>query len=761
MKKKSILLLGLVATFGSLSAQNISSKKWSDLFSYNNVFAIKEGDGKLIAATNSGIFYYNVSSGEISKLSKSNGLHEVNITAFDYDPTTKVGLVGYNSGALDVITPDGVTYVVDIPIAASYTGNKKINHISVSDGKAVISSGYGVSLFNLTKKEFITSAFFGSGGVYEASKEATLFNGKLYAVTATGLKSHDLGNTFPIYTSWTNEMPGNFTQISAKGDLIFSNSNQVYRYNGGAITPVTQTFTAINDLVEGGSNIYVTDANKVYTLTSNGSPVSNFDFEEICNTGAVVGGKLFAGTKKSGIKNEQKNVFKPDGPYYNYAYKINVLDNNQLLVSTGARGDEFSSPTIIPDNPGFYYYNGSEWIYSSFFLNSTNGPFNVLDVVKNPNNENEFFMTNFMAGSGLTSNGVYKLKYNPTSKDIEFVKKYNLNSIDLNWYSRPVGFTNDDQGNLFVTISFAAVAEWYGLGVYDKAVDDFKINYPTIPTTGAQKPLFKDGLLWLPLVRGNFFAAIDLNGSALNFSDDKLYLIKGDNGLPASGFTSQSFALDKNGDGWIGTDKGVRVLSNAASEIRNNPQVEPIIIEQNGLGEELFRDTSILQIETDEGNNKWVSTEGGGVYYLSPDGQRVIKHFTKENSPLPNNEVTDIKVDRKTGKVYFATYEGIVVYQGDIGEVTSNFGNVLVYPNPVVRNNFKGNVTIKGLAEKTNIRITDAAGNLVHSAVANGGVYEWNLNNLRGTRVASGIYFVLMTNGDGSDKATAKIAVVN
>jgi flagellar hook assembly protein FlgD len=102
-----------------------------------------------------------------------------------------------------------------------------------------------------------------------------------------------------------------------------------------------------------------------------------------------------------------------------------------------------------------------------------------------------------------------------------------------------------------------------------------------------------------------------------------------------------------------------------------------------------------------------------------------------------------------------------VVYQGDVSEVTSNFGNVLVYPNPVVYAQYKGNVRIRGLAQKTNIRITDAAGNLVHSAVANGGYFEWNLNNQRGVRVASGIYYVLMTNEDGTDKATAKIAVVN
>ena len=175
-----------------------------------------------------------------------------------------------------------------------------------------------------------------------------------------------------------------------------------------------------------------------------------------------------------------------------------------------------------------------------------------------------------------------------------------------------------------------------------------------------------------------------------------------------------------------------------------------------------IRDSSnILQIETDSGNQKWISVDDGGVFYLSSDGQKTFLHFTKDNSPLPTNSITDIKVDNKTGKVYFVTLEGVVVYQGDVQNVTENFGDVLVYPNPVVYANYKGNVRIKGLAEKTNIRITDAAGNLVHQAVARGGYYEWNLNNQRGVRVASGIYFVLMTNENGTDKATAKIAVVN
>ena len=129
--KKILPFLLLAFSFYS-TAQVISSSKWTDLFSYNNVLAIREDSGKLIAATENGIFFYTPASGELSKLSKANGLHEVKISAFDYNPATKIGLVGYKNGSMDVITPEGITYIVDIPIATGYSGDKKINHISIT-----------------------------------------------------------------------------------------------------------------------------------------------------------------------------------------------------------------------------------------------------------------------------------------------------------------------------------------------------------------------------------------------------------------------------------------------------------------------------------------------------------------------------------------------------------------------------------------------------------------------------------------------------
>lgn len=760
MKKLSLISLGILASLHVANAQTISSKKWADLFSYNNVIAMKEDNGKIVAAAENGIFYYTIASGEITKLSKANGLHEVKISAFDYNPQNKIALVGYQNGSLDVISPDGITYVVDIPIATGYNGSKRINHISITGDLAVISVGYGVSIFDLRKKEFKDSAFFLSGGVYEASNEATIFGNKVFSVTNTGMKSHEMNTTFPVFTTWTTEMAGSFRHIDSEDILSFSSATTGYLYNNGVSVPLSQTFTNVRDVVVNSNNIVVTDLNRVYTFNNNGNFNNTVSFGEECNTATTVGSSVYGGTILSGIKNESNNSFRPDGPYFNYAYKMSLYGENQLLVSTGGRENRFNTALNNPKNPGFYYFNGMEWIYPSYFIGNTTR-FNVLDVVSDPASPDDVFFTNYTT---VTGRGVYKMKYNASSKDFTFTKNYNLGTDNL-FARRAVGLAFDDANNLFVSIAFSSdgpdVGQLTAIGAYDRATDDFLIKNTT-SLGAAQKPLFYEGLLWIPIPRLSALVAYDAK-KTVNTSDDTAYILNQANGFDPNSGGNISVALDKSGDAWIGGDLGLRVLQNAVSEVKTpaNATVEPIIIEQNGLGEELFRDSQILQIEVDAGDHKWVSVDGGGVYYLSSDGQQTIKHFTKENSPLPTNSITDIKVDKKTGKVYFVSYDGIVTYQGDVADVTSGFGNVLVYPNPVVYSNFKGKVTIKGLAEVTNIRIADAAGNVVHSAVARGGYYEWDLNNQRGKRVASGIYFVLMTNEDGSDKATAKIAVVN
>jgi len=766
---KKILLI--ISVFTALIFQAQTSK-WSDLFSYNNVLKIREDGDRLIAATENGIFYYYPGTGEIKKLSKANGLHEVKISAFDYNPATQMGIVGYQNGSLDVITPNGIFLIVDIPIATGTT-NKNINHIAINGDRAVIAAGYGVSIFNINKREFGDTVFFPATSTnVETVNAAVIKDNTVYVATSKGVKFHEINSTFALYSEWN--LPSNtietgsntnivFTKIDTKNTTAFARKIitkpgglevpdefycEVNYGSGTSFTKINRQFADVRDLQVTNNQIIISDKTDVYIYGTNGTLQKSFNVGEDINTALIYNNSLYTGTQISGLFNEQKNSFKPDGPFKNISYKLSLL-NGHIWVSTGSR-DAYNK--TIMRRLGYYHYDGNSWIYPDLFKQNLDTYYNILDVVPNPSDPTEVFFTNYYTRLYHSSKGIYKM-----SND-KFVKLYaSEGALDL---SRPVGCTFDSNNNLFCTVAQIEATKTSGFYYYNRTADNFVLNGTSL-NDGAQKPIAKDGVLYMPLPRGSGgLLMYNYNNTPLNNSDDVLKFLNKNNNLPVENAVSAS--LDNNDDLWIGTSDGLRILSNPKAKIsEDNPQTEEIIIEENGLAEELFRDANVLQITTDSGNQKWISVDGGGVFYISPSGDKTIYHFTKSNSPLPNDSVTDIQIDEKTGKVYFATIDGIMVYQGDVSEVTSNFGNVLVYPNPVVYAQYKGNVRIKGLAQKTNIRITDAAGNLVHSAVANGGYFEWNLNNQRGVRVASGIYYVLMTNEDGTDTATAKIAVVN
>lgn len=748
---KKILLI--ISIFITLISQAQTSK-WSDLFSYNNVLKIREDGDRLIAATENGIFYYYPGTGEIKKLSKANGLHEVKISAFDYNPATQTGIVGYQNGSLDIITPNGIFLIVDIPLATG-TSNKKINHIAINGDRAVIAAGYGVSIFNIARREFGDTVFFpATGANVEVVNSAVIKENTVYVATDKGVKFHEINPTFALYSEWNSNTniieSGYFNKIDAASIIAYakktgSNSYQVKYQSGNSFSTINRQFVDVQDLKVTENQIIVSDRTQVYVYNTNGNQQKIFDAGENVNSALVSNNSLYTGTQVSGLFNEQKNSFKPDGPYNNASYKLVLLDG-KIWISSGGR-DSYNIPSVR--NLGYYYYNGSKWIYPEYF--KANSGFNILSVVPNPANNSEVFFTNYLQNS---RKGIYKMVND------EFSKAYLINDPTAD-YNRPVGLVFDEQNRLFCSVMILNIGKGtLGYYMYDKSADNFVLN-SVANVGGAQVPVTKDGVLYIASPFSNDGGLLMYNyNNTDSVSDDSYKVLKKENNLPVNG--TSSVAVDNNDDVWIGSREGLRIISNPkAAILESNPQVDPIIIEENGLAEELFRDSEILQIAVDSGNQKWISVNGGGVFYISPSGDKTIYHFTKSNSPLPNDNVTDIKIDEKTGKVYFVTLDGVMVFQGDVTEVTSNFGNVLVYPNPVVYAQYKGNVRIKGLAQKTNIRVTDAAGNLVHSAVANGGYFEWNLNNQRGVRVASGIYYVLMTNEDGTDTATAKIAVVN
>lgn len=90
-----------------------------------------------------------------------------------------------------------------------------------------------------------------------------------------------------------------------------------------------------------------------------------------------------------------------------------------------------------------------------------------------------------------------------------------------------------------------------------------------------------------------------------------------------------------------------------------------------------------------------------------------------------------------------------------------NLSESYIYPQPVRTSLGHDKVTFENLTNNIIIRIFKTNGNLVReiNATDTNGTIIWDLNNDSGNKVASGIYFYLITN-DRGHKIKGKIAII-
>lgn len=234
---------------------------------------------------------------------------------------------------------------------------------------------------------------------------------------------------------------------------------------------------------------------------------------------------------------------------------------------------------------------------------------------------------------------------------------------------------------------------------------------------------------------------------------------------------TRAIKVDSNNRVWIGTSKGLVTYSNALNIFNETIyDAEPIIVLDNGIPKKLLGDQVINTIDIDGANNKWFGTSTTGVMQTNPNGTEVLQQFNTSNSPLPSNNIIRISVDKSSGKVYFATDNGIVAFNSNVASYSDSLTEVYAYPNPSTKTNEY--ITIDGrngehLPNGTNIKILDSAGNLVYETNVKegdevfGGKVVWNKTNLAGRKVASGVYIVLLIANNNTETATTKIAIIN
>ena len=231
--------------------------------------------------------------------------------------------------------------------------------------------------------------------------------------------------------------------------------------------------------------------------------------------------------------------------------------------------------------------------------------------------------------------------------------------------------------------------------------------------------------------------------------------------LPSDEVTS--IAQDKRGEVWVGTTRGlVRYLfpDRIIGGNSNDRRAEYL---RNVTNDSIyFRDIDVTAIAVDAANQKWIGTALNGLWHISENGDRILKRFSTENSPLPSNTIRSITIDDKKGIVYTATDLGMVSYTDVTTTSYDGRETLKVFPNPFVYGKTSENrVVIEGLAQETTLRILSTSGFIIDEFSAKGGRVQWIPKTKQGTNLASGVYFVIAIDVDGNETAVGKLAVVN
>lgn len=742
---------------------------WRVHLSYLSNQTMAQAGNTYYVGSNSGLFKYDKDEGSLDVYSRVNGLSDVEVKKVAYDETTKTLVIVYNNTNIDLLQYGRITNISNI-LTQSIIGEKLINDIFVADGIAYLACTFGVVKIDLTRKQIVDSyQNIGPDGTTLNVKDIALFNGFFYISSALGIfkANANIGN-LSDYSFWNR-----FDTLTVCNQLVVYNNKlytgshtRLYAYDGitnDSVPGVVDGSGVISNLrLSQGRLVVVAPprlvhyANTAVVKTDFHPGYTDAVLDEQLNFSILLNGYGLLLLEPSGTR-----YIIPQGPYGNSAIKFAYsASRKQLFVAggfvDGVDGERGWSNTY--NNNKYYVFNGTEWLTPKSLNNAFVDRCRDISDVVCDDKSNRTYLNSYGTGvlevSNLTPTNLYDTA-NTNGKLGFFVNEFAG--------FRPVyaaGNALDEQSNLWVTCFGAAKplslktasGQWYSF-----SFNGGNNNLGRIVCDNTTPRNNK----WITNVKGGGLYVYNEGDNVGSENDDKFTILtteKGKGALPSKNVLCM--ALDKNGEMWIGTDKGLCIISDPTGVFKNRNYDARQLIFNTGSFNSIFLGTdAILSIKVDGANRKWIATRNG-VWLVSEDGYTVIRNFTTDNSPLLSNVVYDIGIFEETGEVFFATEKGIISYAGDATDAGDKHKQVFVYPNPV-KPEFNGEIAIRGLANESNVKITDMAGHLVYETKANGGMATWNGKTFNGKRAATGVYLIYSSNEDATETFVTKLLFVN
>ena len=725
MFKKCFLGLCWLTIYLHASAQSSIGPlgQWREHYNNKSVQYVVKGND-LYGATTNQVFSIDAKN-NIQFLGKSNGLHEIEIAAIAWDHIQSQLIITYKNSNIDIVKGDEIFSIADIYLSKVYA-NKKINSIQILGPWALVSTHFGIAVVDLIKYEIKDTWFANNNRQATITYQTISTADSLYTLTEEGLFSTALKNYYINSNQWKkiNGYTG-IKKLSTYNNIVYAiGSKNIYQ-----LPKTDPIYQSSNDSIR---NAYA-HKEGLYITKSDGTNGSLLNLNTN-NTITNILDKTYLSIPVD-LTIDQNNIWIADS--LNGLILINTETKNILLggPSEKIKGTGFvnSNYLLAPfgaNKGGFSSYSGAGWKnYTQ--LNGVNLP--VLTAASIDPIDNSWW---FASAASF-------LHYNVTSNSIETISPSTVN------------------GN-FTQIQFSKEGIFWALqdgqGLIQKQDNKWtSIPFPQNFLKNGLKNMVVNhqGQAWMPGPANQGLYVYQSNKYFGTASWKQLNTAKSSGNLPSSNVLS--VALDNAGAVWVGTDNGIGIFNCGDISKDVCDAYLPTIKNSNGFLGLLLQRESVNCIAVDGANRKWVGTQNG-AWLLSADGSSIIEHFTKNNSPLPNDTILQILIEPQYGNVFFNTASEMVSYRGFATDGTTSQNEIKIFPNPVAPN-YNGPIAFRGLVENALVKITDISGSLVFETRALGGQAIWNGKSLAGSKVATGIYLVFVRDDIGNEKAVGKIVI--
>jgi hypothetical protein len=765
---KWFFLFILLITFKRPGAQNGFPPigQWKEHLPYNSAIDVAAGDNKIFCATPYSLFIVDLSDHSVERLSRVTGLAETGVSAINYDEANHKLVIAYSNSNIDIIYRNDIFNVPDIK-RQNIVGDKSIYNIYPLNGNYFLSTGLGVIVVDGNRYEIKDSWFISNAGSYVKVNGFTSDAAFYYAATEEGLKKIPVNSTNPAnYLNWqvvsgTNGLPAGPCKnvinvankiIVQKGDSLFAQSGTswgLFFHDGTMITNINSSGGKVlvsEKLMATVSKVVVLNADATVAKTIQTAVINLPRKAIIYNNDYWIADQFQSLLKFSPSSTNADEVYILNSPKHIASGEM-TEHNGVLWVTAGAVDDNWNYQY---NAQGFFRYRENDWKnYNKYTHPPLDSMLDLIAVQIDPRDES--------AWMGSFGGGLLHFK---TDESVEIFKQNsNLKPHpgDPGSY-RVAGLRFDAENNLWIS-NFGAPQPLV-VRKADGSWRSFSVPFSLFENATSQIVIDEANQLWIVSPLGNSLICFNHGNTVDNLSDDRWRLYRngaGNGNLPSS--EVNCIAKDKTGFIWVGTADGIGVIQCAESVFAAGCEALLPIVQQDNFAGYLFKGENVQSIAVDGADRKWIATRNG-VWLISADGEKTIYRFTEDNSPLLSSDVKKIAIDGRTGQVYFATLKGICSFRSTATGAGATNSNVLVFPNPVPPG-YAGSIAIRGLAENSIVKITELDGRLVFQAKAFGGQAIWDGRDYKGRKISSGVYLVLVSNEDKTEKTATKIIFIS